>query len=319
MHRIASEQQFTMAAASTNNALVEAIERDGGAVKQQKVACAGHNSNPLSEAGVLQRVLGYVGPGCWLIVSLVSKDWRESYLQVPEQQIIGHCLNLDHEDISIMCVPRMTLVSSAVASPSLLQLACEFELQLGDEMTQYAVGRYGDTATLTKAHELGMLYTSWVAHGAARSGCLAKLQWLAAVVGGLDICADICDAAAASSNVATLMYLRDSGAAFTETTMIAAARAGDKHVIEYLHAEGCPWNERACYSAARFGQLGALQLLRKLGYIWVGELMTGLAAAKADMPLLEFLRAQGAAFTEETMAHAAGYGRTAVCEHLLSQ
>jgi hypothetical protein len=39
--------------------------------KSQKVGSAEHSINPISEAGVLQRVLGYVGPGYWLLVSLV--------------------------------------------------------------------------------------------------------------------------------------------------------------------------------------------------------------------------------------------------------
>jgi hypothetical protein len=62
------------------------------AAKQQKFGSAEHNINPLSEAGVLQRILSYVGPGHWLLISLVSKAWRESYLQVPEQQITGYDL-----------------------------------------------------------------------------------------------------------------------------------------------------------------------------------------------------------------------------------
>jgi hypothetical protein len=59
------------------------------AAKQQKLGSAEHSINPLSEAGVLQRVLGYVGPGHWLLMSLVSKGWRENHLHVPAQQIIG--------------------------------------------------------------------------------------------------------------------------------------------------------------------------------------------------------------------------------------
>jgi hypothetical protein len=53
--------------------------------KQQNLA-SDNSCNPLSEADVLQRILGCVGPGHWLSIALVSKVWRESYLLVPEQQ-----------------------------------------------------------------------------------------------------------------------------------------------------------------------------------------------------------------------------------------
>jgi hypothetical protein len=41
----------------------EDLDAAGQTAKQQKLASAYHSINPLSEAGVLQRILGYVGPG----------------------------------------------------------------------------------------------------------------------------------------------------------------------------------------------------------------------------------------------------------------
>jgi hypothetical protein len=93
--------------------------------KQQKSASAEHGINPLSETGVLQRVLDYVGPGQWLLMSLVSKDWLESYSQVPEQQLNGHFTGTE-----FICKPRMTLLGAAVASASVIEFACALGLPL---------------------------------------------------------------------------------------------------------------------------------------------------------------------------------------------
>jgi hypothetical protein len=39
------------------------LDAAGSSAKQQKLASTSYSSNPLSEAGVLQLILGYVGPG----------------------------------------------------------------------------------------------------------------------------------------------------------------------------------------------------------------------------------------------------------------
>eukprot|EP00953_Heterococcus_sp_UTEX-ZZ885_P006630 4048-Heterococcus_DN1.PRE.1 len=43
--------------------------------------------NPLQHAGILQRVLDYVGPGHWCFVAEVSKLWRELYLRVAAREL----------------------------------------------------------------------------------------------------------------------------------------------------------------------------------------------------------------------------------------
>jgi hypothetical protein len=289
------------------------------AAKQQKLGFAEYNSNPLSEAGVLQRVLDYVGPGHWLPVAFVSKAWHKSYQRVSNCLITWRTVN--YHLIDIKCAPRMTLLSAALGSSSLLQLACELGLQLDSERPQFAlaVGAFCDTAVLSTAHELGVPYNTWVARGVALSGCLEKLNWLAAIVDDLSAYADICDAAAASGNIAMLTHLKENGAAFTETTMVAAAGTGRTHVIEYLHAEGCAWNEHACATAAIEGELEALHCLIELGCQWDAECITNMAVGTCYMPLLRFLRAHGIVFTKDNMVHSVATGHTAVCDYLLAE
>eukprot|EP00953_Heterococcus_sp_UTEX-ZZ885_P005770 3575-Heterococcus_DN1.PRE.1 len=160
----------------------------------------------------------------------------------------------------------------------------------------------------------------WLAHGVGMSGCLAKLKWVAATAGGFDGFNDICDAAASSGNIAMLTYLKENGAPCTRAmTAYAAAHSGHTHVLEYLHAEGCPWDESACFTAALGGHFDTLLRLQALGCPWNASELSSAAAAKCKLPLLQLLKAQGVAFTEETMRRAAANGHTQVCDYLLAQ
>jgi hypothetical protein len=83
MQLCVSEQLCALALCDKIGSADGDVVRAGCVAKQQKSASADYSINPLGEAGLLQRVLGYVGPGCWLLMSLVSKDWRRMYLLVP--------------------------------------------------------------------------------------------------------------------------------------------------------------------------------------------------------------------------------------------
>jgi hypothetical protein len=285
-------------------------------VKQQKLTSVGHSINPLSEAGVLQRILGYVGPDYWLLMSLVSPGWRESYLQVPELQMIGH--DADTEHVEFTCVARMMLLRAATTSASVMKLACDCGLPLDSSTLQYIAGRYSDIATLSVAFECGMQRSPDVCDGAARGGCLAELEWLI----GDQKCplrADISVRAAASGSILTLNFLKHGGFSFTETTALSAAAEGHQHVIEYLHAEGCPFDSSTYFLAAAGGHVHVLQRLRELGCAWDSAELCTLAASRGLLPVLQWLRQQGAVFTEGDMVQAAMSGHTAVCEHLHTQ
>jgi hypothetical protein len=147
----ASEQHCTMTSCTESDTTHAESPTADRASKHQKVTSAADSMNPLSEAGVLQRVLGYVGPGYWLLISLVSKGWRESYLQVPEQQITEQGAYLQIENTEFMCKPRMTLLKAAVASAAVMQLACDCGPPLDCSRLLFIAGRWGDVATLSAA------------------------------------------------------------------------------------------------------------------------------------------------------------------------
>jgi hypothetical protein len=260
----------------------------------------------------------YVGPGHWVPLALVSRAWRESCQRVPELIMPGR--NEDIRQITFTCIPRMTLLSAAVASAPLLQLACELGLSLDDERARHAVGLHSDMDALAQAHEFGVPCTRWLAHGVGMSGSLEKLEWVAATAGGFGAFNDICDAAASSGNVAMLTYLKEKGAPCpTAMTTFVAAHHGHTHVLEYLHAEGCAWDENACFIAAFGGHFETLLRMRALGCPWNASELSSAAAANCKLPLLQLFKAQGVAVTEETMRRAAANGHTAVCDYLLAQ
>jgi hypothetical protein len=154
MQLSAAEQLCALALCAKIGSAEEDVVRAGRVAKQQKLASADHSIGPLSEAGVLQRVLDFVGPGHWLLMSLVSKDWRKMYLLVPEQQIIGP--GSQFAGIAFMCKPRMMLLKAAVASAAVMELSCECGVPLGSSSLQFIAGRFADVATLSAALQRSM-------------------------------------------------------------------------------------------------------------------------------------------------------------------
>jgi hypothetical protein len=314
MQLSASEQHCAMASRSEPSA---PAVRDAAEAKQHEFSVADHSINPLIEEGVLQQVLGYVGPGSWFLMSLVSKGWRESYLQV-EQQNLELGSQLAELNSEFAHEPRMTLLKATVASAAVIKLACDCGLPVGSRRLQFIAGRFGDVATLSAAFECGMLRSSYVCKGAVRGGCLAKLRWLVTDQ-NCPVTASISVAAAASGSVPVLDFLKQCGISFTVDTAYKAAAAGHQHVIEYLHAGGYPFDDTVYLAAAANGHVHVLQRLRELGCPWDSVLLCRRAASKGHVHALQWAKQQGAVFAEDTMVLAAGYGQTAVCEYLHAQ
>eukprot|EP00953_Heterococcus_sp_UTEX-ZZ885_P029870 15820-Heterococcus_DN1.PRE.8 len=135
---------------------------------------------PLSQAVVLQQVLAYVGPGQWLMISQVSQLWKQVYEQlgVSTVETVPMLNGLYNEAQSFSCLPQMTLLQTAFASPSVLRTAHAAGLPLQDSSArlQRAAGFFADQSTLLAAYELGLQCTASVVNGIAASGCLHKMS-----------------------------------------------------------------------------------------------------------------------------------------------
>jgi hypothetical protein len=250
-------------------------------------------------------------------MSLVSKDWRGNYLQVPEQQLMSEH-DVYTENVEITCGPRMTLLTAAAASVSVMKLACECGLPLDSSALQFAVGRWGDIATLSAAFKAGMPQREHICDGAARGGRIDEFIWLA-VDQKCPVYNTVSVSIAASGSVPLLDLLKRCGIGFTVETACSAAAAGHQHIIEYLHAEDCVFDTSVYLAAAKLCRVHVLQRLRELECPWEGARVCKVAAASGHVHVLQWAKQHDAVFTEDTMVCAAAYGHTVVCEYLHAQ
>jgi hypothetical protein len=275
------------------------------------------SSNPLLYSDVvLQNVLSYVCPGNHLFVALVSKRWKEIYGALVSQQLIADAVYSE-----VRCGPEMTLCSAAFASPSTVQLALASELSSSSEATQRAAGKYGDIATLAKAHALGLRYTKAAMKSAAQCNKLAEVQYLylqscpwplnlleeAASNGFLELlrwCYELgCpwgDASAAtryaaeSGNVELMAWvLQQSGTQLSDDVMRTAAAKGYIDMCRYLYQQQCPWNASSTREAAIKGHANLLDWLINNGCPWYARELCTCAASGGSVEVLTYLQKQG--------------------------
>ena len=172
--------------------------------------------------------------------------------------------------------------------------------------------------------------------GAAMHGQLAALRWLkqsgyrAFYRNGR-----LCDAAALKGHLDVLIWARDIGCPWDETTTTTAAMSDHLLLLKWARERGCPWdlpkctiaaiaNESLdvlgwllengaelstdlCFYAAGYGFLEGLKLLRQRGCPWATDTCK-IAALKGKMQVLLWAREQGAPWDEKTCRAAAGGG-----------
>jgi hypothetical protein len=182
--------------------------------------------NVLEVAGVLESILGYVGPGHWFFLGAVSTLWRVTYATMEGVQM----RTPRYFDARFTkCKLKKTLCSAALASPALLRLAHDGGLSFTSHKFAEAAIKHADFPTLMAAEELGMRLaydqTSTLSRMAAAQQSLPMLQWLSA----LPHCklADDVDlyAAAWGGSVEVLSWLSQQGVNFTEQTMFTVLNA----------------------------------------------------------------------------------------------
>jgi hypothetical protein len=273
--------------------------------------------NPFSESGVLQRVLDFVGAGHCLFMALVSREWRLLYSQVADCIAEGVDDDTDEGAVEITCTAKMTLASAAFASKQKARLAheCGLNLAEGTFSLQFIAGKHGDKKVLALLRELRLPFTASVACGAAAAGSLAKLKWLH-TEHRCELTSDVADYAAGNGNLAVLKYLQSNGCEFTLDTSYNAAAAGHIHVLEYLVRQFCPWNAEACNAAAAGGHLAAVRWLREHSCPWDNDKIAQHAAESGSIPVMEYVRQQGAVLTIEVMQKAVQHGHAALCKQL---
>jgi hypothetical protein len=269
----------------------ESINRESMVfTRRQKQALIANN--PLRDAGILRNVFAFL-PGHWLFLGAVCREWEAVYASMADQQIQMCSFNLDNLNRCVTCGSKTTLCSAAVATPATARLAHSSRLAVREnEQLQIIAGLHADIETLTALRELGMLLSQTLAEAVAFSGRLHILQHL--------LSAPCCP------NPDSLSHY--------------AARCGSISMLMWLRSEGwCRYDAYTCEGAAEGGQLAALKHLRSAGCDWYAHSTAHSAAVSGNIELIEWLRPQqGIKITALTLAWAADFGQTAMCEHLLS-
>jgi hypothetical protein len=131
-----------------------------------------------NDEGILQQVLGYVGPGQWLFIAEVSKLWQQIYRMVAVIHLSKAQKHLFESGL-FRCHAQMTLGQAVFASES--RLAWAHHAELCPWRMGYLAGFFADEATLALACELfsGLHNSDAALLGAAASGGTAKMKWFA--------------------------------------------------------------------------------------------------------------------------------------------
>jgi hypothetical protein len=220
--------------------------------------------------GILEQVLGYVGPGHWLFIAEVSKLWQQTYKMVavvhtPEAQ---KCL---FESGLFRCHAQMTLGQAVFASES--RLAWAHHAELRPWRMGYVAGFFADENMLALARELysGLHKSDAMLLGAAASGSTIKMNWLYAQRQLEPLPRGLLCYAASSGSLDMLQLIQSDHALNTEgkLAMRVAAHRGYVHICKHLREAGCAWDTIACSCAVSACQLDTLRWLHENGCPWV--------------------------------------------------
>jgi hypothetical protein len=134
------------------------------------------SSSPLSDTSILSEIYSFVGPGHWLFLALVSKDWHELYKKVQNRETTT--VDTYGNKHRTLVTSRMTLGSAVFASPSRVNYAHDCGLHLSKKELQQTAGIYASCRALKAARKHGMPLTDTLTNHVALSGDLARLKYV---------------------------------------------------------------------------------------------------------------------------------------------
>jgi hypothetical protein len=226
--------------------------------KISKRTSSAQYSNPLSDAGILELVLEYVGPEIYLYNGGVSNLWRQCYEKTALSFARQNWRGVPSDP------PRQTMYSAVMQSVETLNWAYASGLRVDAPRMrglQYAAGRHADLQTLALAQELGMPVTYKVFTGAVASGREALVDHLYTTY-HCPIEWDIGFSPAKKGNISMLRYLKERGYELHASLATRAASAGHLDTVKYFHSEGVSWLHcRGMIGSA--AQSGNLELVSK--------------------------------------------------------
>jgi hypothetical protein len=205
--------------------------------KASKRTSAAQHSDPLSDAGILEHVLGYVGPGVYLYIGAVSSLWKQCYEKVALRFARQRWRGIPSDP------PRQTMYRAVMQSVETLNWAYTSGLRVDASRAQelqYAAGRHASSLTLALAQELGIPMSAKVFTGAVASGRAALVDHLYTTY-HCPMEWDLGFSPAKKGNISMLRYLKQRGYELHASLAWKAALAGHLDTMKYLHSEGVSW------------------------------------------------------------------------------
>jgi hypothetical protein len=139
--------------------------------------------NPLSDGGLLTRVLDLAGPAHWLFLGAVCNAWRDAYAEIVEAAM--RQLDSERTHVAGVCDckrhthgGKYTAHSAVFASASCVREAHNAGFRFDLESAAKTAGHYVDSDTLLQAHQLGMPYSDVLCQGIVERGDPAVMKWI---------------------------------------------------------------------------------------------------------------------------------------------
>jgi hypothetical protein len=221
----------------------------------------------LSNAGILQNIFSYAGPGTWLFVGPVRKLWKHWYMQLDPAPLLQ-----SFPDATI----HTTMYGAAFRSLARFHLSCEHGLQavFARNLLQQIAGALCDVPILLAAQKLGFQVTDAFFSGAAAYGNLAILRFVHTTQ-RVQLPAYVGHRAAAAAQMDVLQWLLEVGFAFDEDTANAACADGQAAALLWVLDNGCPVDVLRMYgTAACYGNVNILDLLQEQDLLPVPRLLS---------------------------------------------
>ena len=116
-----------------------------------------------------------------------------------------------------------------------------------------------------------------------------------------------CTAAAKTGNLELVLWTRERGCDWDESTAAAAAESGNLDVLRYVLENKCPYGSNLSIHVAKSGSIEGLKYIEELG-LPIRSGCYGSAAEKGNLELLEWLLQKGVPKTEFACDYAAAKG-----------
>ena len=209
----------------------------------------------------VRRILPFLGPGYYLFVAGVSRQFKEWYQEYfSSLQKIPQVINVLGGEDTHQAVVTNTFYSAAFCNLSCGKLWKETRKEEVEEEEKVSavMAKSGNLDVMKWTRQNGCEWDERMCKSAAEAGHLEILKW--ARQHGCEWDEWTCSSAAYGGHLEVLKWARANGCYWDYTTCAAAAQGGRLQVLKWARENGCPWDQtEICDYAAGRGHLEVLK------------------------------------------------------------